>query len=166
MAPRLPPSRETSRRTRTDGATSASTADAMEECDRSSGPNEVGLNGKPVESSTIIVSPTLGTKDTTTKESHDHLPTNRSSEKDACHESFGGEVYGTSPSGTGGASSGIAPTTELWVICPQHISSALHKAFKANNIGATDLFISTIQDHEPYQWYIELIKKQRANLII
>ena len=122
MAPRLSPSRETSRHTRTDGVTSATTADSMEECDKSSGPNEVGLNGKPAESSTAMVSPTLGSKDTT--------------------------------------------STELWVLCPQNFSSVLQKAFKANHIGATELFISTMQEHEIYQRYLEFIKKHRVNLII
>ena len=84
----------------------------------------------------------------------------------AGQESVGGGAYGTSPSGTEGASSRTSPTNELWVICPLNFSSALHKAFKANSIGATELFISTIQDHEPYQRYLELIKKHRVNLNI
>ena len=76
-----------------------------------------------------------------------------------------GGAYGASHGGTEGTTC-TSTDKELWAICPQNFSSALYNEFKSKNIGATVFYMNTIQEHEQYHRYLDLIKKHHMNLII
>ena len=55
---------------------------------------------------------------------------------------------------------------DYWFLFPERHETAIHKEVRNQGIGITVIQINTIEDHEPYQQYLGLIKQHRVNLII